>query len=360
MVRLVKIRRSETRRHASGYHVTVTKRRWLCDETNTLMKRHVTDECLMMRTRCVKVFVRKKDIIVHQKDGKRRLKQILQLIKKKDGQRIFKQMVQFVKKKQREKKLKQMVQLVTKNQLVVEKKRKRRLKQMLQFVFVPQSITYDMIFFRKIWCQIMINKYYCYPANNDCVGFCPLKLKYAQIPGFHTLVGYTYRDLYREFVMFSGRKNFTENDSELLEYFLFCKLYCAVCAFQVYDFHCVINSSSNYVLKLRSIFTSLELSFQNLFVMMCVPGLHKSCVDQNVCVGIFLSSSDCRFMAEAKWVMKAAQTRKFGWMNKIPSQIRPSTCEELFSDAFRYFPKCQVLNVLKRYRMTDRDLSQYV
>ena len=55
---------------------------------------------------------------------------------------------------------------------------------------------------------------------------------------------------------------------------------------------------------------------------MCVPESPKSCVDENVCVRIGLSD-DWRFMTEAKWVMKAAQTRKFGWMNKIPSQIRP-------------------------------------
>ena len=345
MARLVRGHRSETSRHASHYDVRVTKQRWFDTESKILMRRALTNPCIVMRRRRHNVFINKKHIIVHQKGS---LKQILQLVKNRDSKRRWKQMLELEKKKVRKRRLKQMFQCVKKKnsdekkrkQEIVdqskrmsqcvkkknsdEKKRKRRLKQMLQFVFVTKSITYDMVFWRKIWCQIMINKCCKYPVANHklYVGADPAEIKYAQIPGYHILVGYTYQDLFYEFGKFSGKKIFEEDDSELLEYFLFCKLYCTVCAFQTYDLFCVINGSCNYILKLQSIFTCYELGFPNLFVEMYVPESPKSLVDENVCVRIGLSG-DWRFMTEAKWVMKAAQTRKFGWMNKIPSQIRP-------------------------------------
>lgn len=191
----------------------------------------------------------------------------------------------------------------------------------------------------NIWCNVINVREFMYPvlnninydfdlANNNYETY-PIKLKYSQIPGYHILVGYTYKDFFGEFSKYIKTNQINVNENKALNLWFYRKLCHIVSRFVFSDFSGITRNKSNYVLKLKSILTHSDLMYLNLYTSVVFPLLTDSKVwFWNVCVYIGLSPDETDFIPEV-WTEIDEHVQGFDWNAKMPLFVRPCTKTEL-------------------------------
>ena len=192
----------------------------------------------------------------------------------------------------------------------------------------------------NIWCNIIYVREFMYPllneinydlhylANNNYEIY-PMQLKYSQIPGYHILVGYTYKDFFGEFSKYTQTNEINVNENKALNLWFYRKLCHIVSRFVLSDFNGITRNKSNYALKLQSILTHSDLMYLNLYTSVVFPLLTDPKVwFWNVCVYIGLSPDETDFIPEV-WKEIDEHDQGFVWNGKMPLFVRACTKTEL-------------------------------
>lgn len=192
-----------------------------------------------------------------------------------------------------------------------------------------------------IWREIICWKHLIYPELNEMwynyqrsmlLNICdmyPNKCKYAQIPGYHMLVGYTYKDLFDELQEFFGNEQ-GSNMRELAEHWFYCKLFRIVSSFEWRDYWNIIKNKSNYAFKLQSIIEHYDLSLPNCYTRVQYPSfVNPKNIYLNVCVEIDLWTFRTEFIYETWPINTQAREKGFDFHKKEPTVIRPCTKAEV-------------------------------
>lgn len=185
----------------------------------------------------------------------------------------------------------------------------------------------------KIWQEIVYWRTLIYPELNEMTidkyyPNYPTKFHYAQIPGIHMLVGYTYSDLLNEFNKYTGEKYIDTNNNDVLEYWFYRKFSRVISRFVLCDYFGIRRKAENYTIKLQSIILGSDLSFYTIYTSILFPlFIDKDKLSWNVCVKVGLSDGpDFMF---AVWDKIDNREIPFDWTAKVPVCVRPCTNQEI-------------------------------
>ena len=201
---------------------------------------------------------------------------------------------------------------------------------------------YSLFPMGKIWRELLFWKHCCYPHLNLIRGFnstvklqlkyqttCyPTDLPYAQIPGYHMLVGYSYTDMIMDWHKFYTNKKKCI-DRPRMDEWLYCKFKYIVTVLEWQDFYKIFTKQQDSKMELHSIIGSSDLSTPNLYTRIAYPDVNpKDLQTMDVCVYVGLWQWRDGFVDEASWKCRKI-AKSYSWNDKMPRFVRPLSRVEI-------------------------------